>query len=209
MSLDEIRIFIADDHPVYREGLRRILEAHPMLEVIGEADDGLEALSAIRMCSPDVALLDLNLPGLDGIEILDELSKASIPIRGVIISAFEDAATVYRAFTTGASAYILKTSTPDAICDILLRVAEGAVVIPPELQTGFANEVRRSHRTRESTCLTERELDVLRLAAEGLSNRDIAAELFVGVTTVKTHMHHIYDKFGVKVKRPRFDAASF
>lgn len=88
MNVKAIRVFIADDHPVYREGLRRILEAHPMLDVIGEAEDGAVALTAIRKCQPEVALLDLNLPGLDGVEILDELSRESTPARAVIISAF-------------------------------------------------------------------------------------------------------------------------
>jgi two-component system nitrate/nitrite response regulator NarL len=190
-------VFIADDHPVYCDGLAQLLGRHPDIEVVGVSDDGERALADLRRLAPDVAVLDLRLPGLDGIAIIEALERDGLATRGIIVSAFEETATVYRAIAAGARAYLLKVVSGETVRETVLAVAGGATVIPQDLLTGFAEELRRRHASPDVASLTARELDVLRLAAAGMSVKSIAAELYVGVTTVKTHLQHVYDKLGV------------
>ncbi|WP_409185950.1 response regulator [Amycolatopsis sp. VS8301801F10] len=202
-----VRVLLADDHPVYRDGLAAQLGSRPEIEVVGVSGDGVGALELLRRTEPDVAVLDLMLPGADGIEIIEQCVREGLPSRCVIVSAYEDSATVYRALAAGARAYLMKVVSGETVAETVLAVAGGATVIPPELQTGLAEELRRQARRQEQPPLTERERDVLRLAAEGTAIKDIAAELFVGVTTVKTHLQHAYEKLGVNDRASAVAAA--
>lgn len=196
-----LRLVIADDHPLYLEGLVGIFAEHPEFEVVARVSDGAAAVAAVREHAPDVAVVDLQLPTMDGIEIVTALEQEGLPSMVVIVSAYEDSATVYRAFAAGAKAYLPKSSSGDTVRDTVLAVAAGQTVIPPALQSGLAGEIRsRSEREAEAPAkarLTAREYDVLRLTAEGLSAPEVAEQLFVGVTTVKTHLQHVYEKLNV------------
>ncbi|MGW4395173.1 response regulator [Amycolatopsis nivea] len=202
-----VRVLLADDHPVYRDGLAAQLGSHAEIEVVGVSGDGVNALELLRRTEPDVAVLDLMLPGADGIEIIEQCAREGLAARCVIVSAYEDSATVYRALAAGARAYLMKIVSGQTVAETVLAVAGGATVIPTELQTGLAEELRRQARRQEQPPLTERERDVLRLAAEGTAIKDIAAELFVGVTTVKTHLQHAYEKLGVNDRASAVAAA--
>ncbi|MCW2842915.1 MAG: chemotaxis protein CheY [Nocardioides sp.] len=196
-----LRIVIADDHPLYLQALVSIFSGHPEFEVVFAASDGAAAVAAVREHAPDIALVDLQLPTMDGIEIVTTLERAGLPTRVVIVSAYEDSATVYRAFAAGAKAYLPKSSSGETVRETVLSVAAGETVIPSALQSGLAGEIRsRSEREAEPPAkarLTAREYDVLRLTAEGYSAPEVAEQLFVGVTTVKTHLQHVYEKLGV------------
>jgi two-component system nitrate/nitrite response regulator NarL len=193
-----IRVLVADDHPVFRDGIAGVLRAHPELELVGSAGDGTAALGEIRRLEPDVALVDLRLPDRNGIEIAEALERDGAPTRVIIVSAFEDGPTVYRAIAAGARAYLLKVVPGDEICETIVAVARGETVIPRSLQSGLAQQLRAQRATGgEERALTTRELDVLELAADGLSTREIADRLFLSSTTVKTHLEHIYEKLGV------------
>lgn len=193
-----IRVVVADDHPVFRDALAGHLGGRPEIEVVSVAHDGAEALAQLRRLAPDVAVLDLQLPDMDGIALIEAGVRDGLPTRYIILSAFEDPETVFRAFVAGAAAYLMKVVPAQAVADAVLAVAAGQSVIPPELQGGLTAQLRKWHSdSPDNIRLTERELDVLRLAADGMSIKSIADELFVGVTTVKTHLQRSYEKLGV------------
>lgn len=192
-----VRVLIADDHPVYRDGIARVLSQRPEFELVSQVGLGAEAAEEIRRLVPDVALIDLQLPDIDGVSVVDTVVREGLPTRVVIVSAYEDNATIYRALAFGAQAYLPKVSSGEAICDALLAVAAGETVIPPAVQAGLAQEIRSRRDRSEDPVLTQREIEVLRLAAEGLTASQIAERLFVGVPTVKTHLQHVYEKLQV------------
>ena len=192
-----VRAVIADDHPVYREGLVRVFERRPEFQVVGEATAGREALDEIRRLRPDVALVDLRLPDIDGIAVTEAVEREGLGTKIIIVTAYEDSATVYRALASGVRAYLPKVCSPEALCHTVTAVARGETVIPPALQTGLAGEIRARRPQADEPLLTIRELEVLRLTAEGLSAPEIAERLIVGVTTVKSHLQHAYGKLGV------------
>jgi two-component system nitrate/nitrite response regulator NarL len=192
-----LRILIADDHPVYRDGVTRVLGQHPEFEVVAEVEDGRAAVEEIRRLEPDVAVLDLRLPGLDGVSAAAVLEREGSPTKVVILSAFEDSATVYRAIASGARAYLQKVVSGETLCRTIIAVARGDTVIPPALQGGLASEIRARRERADDPLLTKRELEILRLAADGLSAPEIADRLVVSVTTVKTHLQHVYAKLEV------------
>jgi two-component system nitrate/nitrite response regulator NarL len=192
-----VRVLIADDHPLYRKGVLKVFERRAEFEVVGEAADGDQALEAIRRTSPDVVILDLRLPKLTGVEVIEALERERLETKVVIVSAYEDSSMIYRAIAAGARAYLLKLVQGNALADAVLAVDRGETLIPAELQAGLASELRSRHKHPDGPMLSARELEVLRLAAEGRSTREIADELFLGVTTVKTHLSHIYDKLEV------------
>jgi two-component system nitrate/nitrite response regulator NarL len=192
-----VRVLIADDHPVYRRGAAGLIDGCPGLEVVGEAGTGQEALDGIRTLAPDVAVVDLGLPDFDGITVIGMLEREGLATRVVIVSASEDGATMYRAFAHGARAFIPKIATGDMLCSTLVAVARGESVILPSIQSALTREIRARRDRTEEPLLTARELEILRMCADGLSSPDIAVALFLSVPTVKTHLQHVYAKLEV------------
>jgi two-component system, NarL family, nitrate/nitrite response regulator NarL len=192
-----VRVLVADDHPVFREGLVRLLRARPEVEVVADVGEGRAALDRIRALRPDVAVLDLALPDLGGIEVLDALQREHLPTRVLVLSALEDGATIYRAVELGARGYLPKVASSSAVCDAIAVIARGRTVLPAEVQDGLATQIRMRRDVSDRPPLTPRELDILRLAADGRSNAEIGAELHVSGATVKTHLHHVFEKLEV------------
>jgi two-component system nitrate/nitrite response regulator NarL len=197
MSETQVRVLLADDHPVYREGLAEVLQRRAELEIVAQAADGREALDAVRRLDPDVAVLDLDLPGLDGMTVLDTMQREHRRTLGVVLSAYDDSSRVYRSIASGARAYLVKTARASVIGDAVLAVARGQSVFPPEVQTGLASEIRMRRELADRPLLSPRELDVLRLAADGLSAGEIATELHLSAATVKSHLQRVYEKLEV------------
>lgn len=189
-------MFVADDHPLYRDAVVRALKARPEFELVGEAADGREALDAIRELEPAVAVLDVQMPGLQGSDVLHAIKRDSLPTRVVLLSAHLDSETVYRAIAEGAGAYLSKESTRERICDAVAAVARGEVVLSSEIQAGLAGEIQSREREGR-TLLSPREHEILQLTARGLSAPDIGKQLHLSPATVKTHLKHLYDKLGV------------
>jgi two-component system nitrate/nitrite response regulator NarL len=193
---ERVGIVVADDHPLYRDALVRVLREQVEIEVIGEAADGREALDRMRDVRPDVAVLDVGLPDIDGFGVLEEMRRENLPTRVVFLSARDDSATIYRAIAHGADAYLAKSSKAVEIVHVVLRVARGETVISPSVQEGLVREIRL-RRDDDLPALSARELEVLRLAADGLSSVEIGQRLHLSRTTVRTHLQHVYEKLGV------------
>lgn len=192
-----VRVLLADDHPVFRDGLARALRKRAELEIVAEAADGREALDAVRRLDPDVVVLDLQLPELDGMAVLDAIQREHRRTRGVVLSAYDDSGRVYRSIASGARAYLTKAAPANAIGDAVVAVARGESVFPPEIQAGLASEIRMRRELADRPLLSPRELDVLRLAADGMSTAEIGARLHLSAATVKSHLQHVYEKLEV------------
>ncbi|MDX6561337.1 MAG: two-component system, NarL family, nitrate/nitrite response regulator NarL [Gaiellales bacterium] len=192
-----VRVLIADDHPLYRQGAAGLIASCPELDLVGEAGSGQEAVDAIRALTPDVAVVDLGLPDFDGITVLGMLEREGSPTRVVIVSASEDGATIHRAFAHGARAWVPKVAAAGVLCETLLTVARGESVILPSIQSALTRELRARRERTDEPLLTARELEILRMCADGLSSPEIAAALFVSLPTVKTHLQHVYTKLEV------------
>lgn len=192
-----ISVLIADDHPVYREGVVRVMSECADLLLAAEVGDGADALAEIQRLRPDVAVVDLRLPSIDGIAVAEAVQREKLGTRVVIVSAYEDSSTVHRAFAAGVKAYLSKLSSADTLRTTVLAVARGETVMPHWLETSMADQTKSRHARSSGASLSARETEVLRLISQGLSAPEIAEQLFVGVTTVKTHLQHIYDKLDV------------
>lgn len=189
-----IRILIADDHSVVRQGLKMFLALDPELQVIGEAENGAEAVKLAGELQPDVVLMDLLMPVMDGITAIENI-RATLPDIEVlaVTSVLEDTA-VIRAIRAGAIGYMLKDTQADELCRAIKAAAAGQVQLSPEAASRLLREVRAPESPE---ALTDRETDVLRLLARGLANKEIAQHLSIGEKTVKTHVSHILSKLGV------------
>lgn len=196
MAAKKITVVVADDHPLYRDGVVRALSASGQVDVVAEAGDGRSALAAIRQHVPEVALVDYRLPELDGIAIVHAVNRDGLTTRVLLVSAFTDSGVVYKAIETGAAGFLPKEARREQIVDAVLACARGETVLPPEVATGLVSEIRLRKR-HDAPALTDREQEILRLIADGKSLPTIAQELFLGVTTVKTHVQHLYEKLGV------------
>jgi two-component system, NarL family, nitrate/nitrite response regulator NarL len=192
-----VRVLLADDHPMLREGVARSVRDRPDLTLVGEADTGHRALELIRSERPDVALLDVRMPELDGLGVLRALTADESATRVVFLSAFADGPTVYSALAGGAAGFLTKDTDRQTICDALSAAARGETVLSPGLQTGVADQIRARARADTGMTLTNRELEVLRLAAGGRSGPQIAQILVIAPTTVKSHLQNAYEKLGV------------
>jgi two-component system, NarL family, nitrate/nitrite response regulator NarL len=192
----KVRVVVADDHPLYREGVVRALSGSGQVEIVAEAEDGRKALAEIEEHRPDVALLDYKLPGLDGVAVTHAVVRDGLPTRVLLLSAFTESGVVFKALETGAAGFVPKEARREQIVDAVLACARGENVLPTELASGLVSEIRL-RAVDDAPALTERESQILRLIASGKSLPDIAGELFLGVTTVKTHVQHLYEKLGV------------
>jgi two-component system nitrate/nitrite response regulator NarL len=189
-------VLIVDNHPVYRDGLARALEARSDLRLVGEAEGGREALESIARVRPDVVVVDMRMPGIDGLGVLAAVGRDFPGTRVLILSAYLDGDAAYRALGEGAAGFISKDSSRQSICDAIATVASGGVVLCPEVEVDLASEIRK--RTRiEHGSLTERELEVLRAVAEGRSAAETGERLHLSPTTVKSHLRNIYAKLEV------------
>lgn len=190
-------VLIADDHPLFREAIVRVIEGHPDLQLVAEAADGRAALEKIRELSPDVAVIDVRMPELDGSDVLVALREEGLPTNVVFLSAFLDSKTVYDAVAAGANAYLSKEADSEEIVEAIAAAARGDTILGPEVQTGLAEQIRFREENDARPRLSDREHEVLKLIAQGLSAPEIGERIHLSTATVKTHLQHLYEKLGV------------
>ena len=190
MKENPIRILITDDHPVVREGLAAMIERRPDMTVVGEAGNGLEAVERFRSCQPDVALMDLRMPEMNGVEAITAIRREFPAARIIVLTTFDGDEDIYRGLRAGARGYLLKDAGREGLLEAIRAVHAGQSWIPPDVASKLAERVTGPD-------LTAREMDVLSLLAEGRSNQAIAALLFISEATVKTHVNSILTKLGV------------
>ncbi|MFE2879042.1 response regulator [Streptomyces roseus] len=193
---NRIRVVVADDHPIYREGIARGLSLSGHIEVVGEAETGVEALELIRAERPQVAVVDYRFSDLDGIAVVHAVTRDKLPTRVIVLSATTDGSVVFSALQEGAAGYLPKDARRSEIVDAVLKAAKGQTVIPAELAGDLVGEIR-IRADHDAPILSERERQVLHSFARGLSIPQIATELFIGASTVKTHTQRLYEKLGV------------
>lgn len=191
-----VRVLAADDHPLFREAVVRAIRERPEFELVGEAADGTEALAAIRELRPDVAVLDVKMPGLDGTQVLSAVRRDELPTRVILLSAYLDGAVAFEAMAAGAAAFLSKDADRRRIGDTIAAVSRGETVLGPEVQSGLAAEIRL-RGAKDRPALSDREREVLGHIAEGRSAPQIAALLFLSTATVKSHLQSLYEKLGV------------
>jgi two-component system nitrate/nitrite response regulator NarL len=194
---ERIRVLVADDHPVYREGIVRAIDERPDLELVGQVSNGREALAEIQRLGPDVALLDIVMPELSGLEVLSALERDGLSTQVALLSAHVDSAFAYRAVAAGARGYLSKQAARQEICDAVAAIADGRTAFAPEVQAGLATELHERQVAERGPTLTPRERDVLKLVAEGRSAPEIGKRIHLSPATVKSHLQAIYEKLGV------------
>jgi DNA-binding NarL/FixJ family response regulator len=198
-----VRVLICDDQALVRSGFRMILEARPDLEVVGEAEDGLEAVELAARVDPDVILMDVRMPHLDGVEATRRVVRSGSRARVIVLTTYDLDEYVYDAIRAGASGFLLKDVQPAQLVDAIRVVAAGDALLSPSITRRLLDRFARSLPEPEPPPaslenLTDRELEVLRLLAGGLSNAELAAHLFVSEATVKTHVSNLLHKLGLR-----------
>lgn len=187
---DSIRILIVDDHPVVRAGLTSMLGTQAGLEVVGSASSGEEALEILRRSSADLLLLDLRMPGMNGIDTLHAIKRASIPAHIIVLTSFETDEDIYRAVHAGAEGYLLKNTSQREMVEAIRAVSAGKRYIPRHIASRLAERMMRSN-------LTGRELEILKMLAKGLTNKQIGRALGISDNTVRNHVNSIIEKLEV------------
>ena len=188
-----IRLLIVDDHPVVRDGLSGMFAPDPGFEVLGEAAEGAAAIRQAVALRPDVILMDLRMPGMDGVTAITELTKRGLAARVLVLTTYDTDSHVLPAIEAGATGYLLKDAPRDELLRAVRAAADGQAVLAPTVATRLMTRVRAP----EAEPLSQRELEVLELVAAGSTNREAARRLFISEATVKTHLLHIYAKLGV------------
>ena len=198
-----IRLLIVDDHPVVRSGLQGMLASQPDFEVVGEAQDGSEGVRLAKKLKPDVILMDLRMPEMDGVTAIKRIKAEHPEIRVLVLTTYESDADILRSIETGATGYLLKGAPREELYSAIRAVSRGGSPLAPAVA---ARLVGRLRGPADST-LSNREIEVLQLVARGTSNKGIAKELWISETTVKTHMLHVFSKLGVADRTAAVTAA--
>jgi len=199
-SKQAIRILVADDHAIFRDGLRKLLEGADDVQIIGEASNGVECVKMLAKLKPDILLLDLRMPEKDGLGVLEEVNFDSLPTRVIVLTAAEDDRDVVRAMRLGARGVVLKQSASDLLLKSIRRVAEGEIWLDNRMTAEVIEAFKKSSESgqrREKPLLSAREKEIVQLVAQGFRNREIGEKLFISEQTVKNHLHNIFDKLGV------------
>lgn len=194
MSERAVRVFVADDHPPYRDDISRAISERPSLALAGAAENGLRALDGIRRTRPDVAVLAIDLAGLGGIDLTARLAREEVVVAVLLLSASPE--DVYEAIVAGATGYLMRGEPAEGVCAAVEAVARGERVLAPGAQDALIDCIRTRAGAARAV-LSEREHEVLRLTADGLSSPQIGAALHLSPTTVKSHLHRAYAKLGV------------
>jgi DNA-binding NarL/FixJ family response regulator len=195
-----IRVLIADDHTIFREGLRKLLDGEADVTIVGEASSGSEAVQLLGKLKPDILLLDLRMPDRDGLSVLEEVNFDNSSTRVIVLTATEDDREVVRAMRLGARGVVLKQSASDLLLKSIRKVHAGEIWLDKkmtaEVMRAFAQSAESGAR-REKPLLSDREKEIVQLVAQGFRNREIGEKLFISEQTVKNHLHNIFDKLGV------------
>lgn len=199
--MGEIRVLIADDHAVVREGTRQILEQEPDLKVVAEAADGDEAVKLTSSSQPDVAIIDISMPRVDGIEATKQIKALYPQVAVLILTAYDDDQFVFSLMEAGAAGYLLKSVRGSELVDAVRAVYSGESVLHPSIArkvlNRFVPSLGKGQRQEPPEILSQREMEVLQLATQGLSNQDIADKLSLSLRTVQAHLGHIFNKLRV------------
>src|ERR1700756_1364785 len=195
-----IKVLVADDHAVFRDGLRKLLEGADDISVVGEASNGSQCIKMLGKFKPDILLLDLRMPDKGGLDVLTEVNFDSLPTRVIVLTAAEDDRGVIRAMRLGARGVVLKQSASDLLLKSIRQVHDGEIWLDNRMTAEVIDAFKRSSESgqrREKPLLSDREKEVIRLVAQGFHNREIGEKLFISEQTVKNHLHNIFDKLGV------------
>jgi len=194
------RILVADDHAIFRDGLRKLLEGADDVEIIGEACNGVECTKMLAKLKPDILLLDLRMPEKDGLAVLEEVNFDTLGTRVIVLTAAEDDRDVVRAMRLGARGVVLKQSASDLLLKSIRKVADGEIWLDNRMTAEVIDAFKKSAEAgqrREKPLLSDREKEIVQLVAQGFRNREIGEKLFISEQTVKNHLHNIFDKLGV------------
>jgi NarL family two-component system response regulator LiaR len=201
VAAEKIKVLIVDDHQVVRQGLRTFLELLDDISVVGEAEDGKQAVELVLALKPDVVLMDLVMPRMDGITATQQVVGLGIPTKVIALTSFTEDDKVFPAIQAGAASYLLKNVSPDDLAEAIRAVHHGEARLHPEITRKLMQQVSQSRNTAQEnplSSLTEREKEVLRLVAAGSNNREIAQELVISEKTVKTHVSNILGKLNLE-----------
>lgn len=194
-----IKVIVVDDHPVVRRGLVSVLNAQPDIQVVGEAEDGAVALDQVRRLRPEVVLMDLQMPGMDGVEAIEKIRDDAPDTRIIILTTFETDNYIFRGVEAGASGYLLKDASSEELIEAIRAVQRGESPVEPRVASKILERLSTgSMASPEQETLSAREFEVLQLLASGATNKEIAEKLFLTENTTKSHLRHIYDKLGVR-----------
>ncbi len=195
--MSRISLLIVDDHPVVRAGLHGMFDSDPGFAVLGEAASGEAAIDAVREACPDIVLMDLQMPGIGGVEAIRRIRVMPAPPPVLVLTTYDTDAQILSAIEAGAAGYLLKDTPRDALFDAVRSVVAGGSPLAPTVAARLLQRLPQAGGRRGAEPLTSRELDVLRLVGRGASNREIARDLRIGEATVKSHLLHVFEKLGV------------
>jgi two-component system, NarL family, nitrate/nitrite response regulator NarL len=200
-----IRVLVADDHPIVREGLRRLLALEDDIEIVGEVGDGEGVLAMVEQLAPDIVLLDLRMPGMDGLSALQKMQKGTKQTKTIVLTASEDKNEFVQAMKLGCSGIVLKQTASDLIAKSIRKVHAGEIWLDSHTTAAVMRQFAAPQepmphagvRTRDRSPLSQREREIVALVAQGYKNKEMAEKMFISEQTVKNHLHNIFDKLGV------------